>query len=1151
MSEFSGVLEKLNAFVKKYYKNELLKGAILFSAFGFLIFLLVTGVEYFLWLNSTGRLILLVALVVVEVYLLYRFIGVPLAYLLRLRKGIDNKTASYLIGKHFNEVSDKLTNLLELYENKEKSDLLEASIDQKSVQLIQVPFSNAIRFKGNIKFLRFLIIPLIIVLTIALSGRLQSFFEGYTRVRNFDMAYAAPAPFEFLILNEKLDFLENEEVLIKLQTRGEVIPEDMVMLFNGKEYLMQSNGNQFSYNLGSNVESGTFSFMTNGFNSAVYRLEVGAVPSIQGFSMSMVYPKYLGRNDEIINGTGNAVIPEGTKVKLTIEANNTTTVSYKSADTILKFQRNDRSYEFSKTFYNNAVYSISTSNENVNDFEELGYRIDVIKDQYPKIKVVQSIDSLSPNESFYNGLVSDDYGIKSTSLIYYPTGQPELKTTMLLSKNSGTGNSFQFTFPNGLAIEKGASYQLYFEVKDNDGVHGGKVARSEVFNAMILNDEELREKELDSYKSVLDKFQNTMSKQEEQEKAFEEINKIQKENESLSFNDKRTIKDFLKRQESQEKLLKDFSDKLSKDLEKTQENSEFNELLKERWERQELEAEKNRKLLEELNKISDKIENEKLQEKLEELAKKQSSGKRNLEQLLELTKRYYVTEKANQLANDLENLSKKQELLSKIENEESFNREQQEKLNKEYEDIDKELEELKNDNNDLKKPLNLEIQKSTQEQIKDDQQSALDEIGKHQSSEQSSSGNMSEQEKQNTSAKMNSAAQKMKKLSEGLRQSTAMMSGGGSTIAEDAEMLRQILENLVTFSFKQEELFDKVNNSEFDLNQSSYSVKKQQELRGLFEHVDDSLFALSLRQPELSEFVNDQITEVYYNIDKALDNIAENQIFQGASYQQYVLNASNSLADYLADMLDNMQQSLMQGQGQGQGDGFQLPDIIKAQQQLGEKMGQMSGQGQNGKQQGDGKSGEGKQNGEQGKTDGKDGNQGEDGGENGQKAGKKGNGKGQGEDGQNGNSSSGGEMSEQNLSEIYEIFKEQQTIREALEKQLDDFISNPDNELAKKLIRQMESFENDLLENGITQRTQNRMNTIRHQLMKLENAAMEQGKKEERQSETNGNIFSAPIGSGNAQNPIDQPSIEILSRQALPLHGKLSKKVQGYFEQRN
>ena len=64
----------------------------------------------------------------IEAFLLYRFIVVPLLYLFRVRKGIDNRAASKLVGKHFPEVDDRLLNLLELSESDQKSDLFSAAI---------------------------------------------------------------------------------------------------------------------------------------------------------------------------------------------------------------------------------------------------------------------------------------------------------------------------------------------------------------------------------------------------------------------------------------------------------------------------------------------------------------------------------------------------------------------------------------------------------------------------------------------------------------------------------------------------------------------------------------------------------------------------------------------------------------------------------------------------------------------------------------------------------------------------------------------------------------------------------------------------------------------------------------------------------------
>ena len=453
--------------------------------------------------------------------------------------------------------------------------------------------------------------------------------------------------------------------------------------------------------------------------------------------------------------------------------------------------------------------------------------------------------------------------------------------------------------------------------------------------------------------------------------------------------------------------------------------------------------------------------------------------------------------------------------------------------------------------------MKLKIDKEKEESVKSDQQQALEEINKHEGDEESSENDQKEKASNRAKQKQKSAARKMQEMSDDLKESSSS-SGGGSSIAEDAEMLRQILDNLITFSFKQENLYESLEGIDLDVSHFSNSVRRQQELRDLFEHVDDSLFALSLRRAELSEFVNEQITEVYYNIDKSLESMAENQLYQGVSYQQYVLTASNNLADFLANLLDNMQESMSQGKGSGNSEkGFQLPDIIKSQGDLQEKMGQMGQSGQEGSEgegeegksgnEGEGKEGEGKE--------GKDGENGKEGeGDKEGSSGKDGEGR-NGKDGDNGENGTGGGSGKGNdgpteaeLRELYEIYKEQQLIREQLEEQLKDMINNRDRQLAQKLIQQMEDFENDLLENGITQRTMNKINNIQHQLLKLENASLKQGQKLERESNTNRESFQNPITTKPLILRDYKDEIEILNRQTLPLQQIFQDKVRKYFK---
>ncbi|MEM8926569.1 MAG: hypothetical protein AAGC45_00070 [Bacteroidota bacterium] len=1150
LGNFEHILSKLEGFSKKYYTKLLVKGILLFLTFGLLLFLLVTGAEYMLWLSPAIRSVLFFGFLLALIGLGYRYIIVPISYLSKLKKGINEKQASRLIGKHFPKIGDRLLNLLELSESEEKSDLLLAAIEQRSFELRPLPFSEAVNLKESLQYGRYLIFPVLIIVLVWASGSIGDFFGSYNRVMNYDVAYEPPAPFEFVLQNENLSVMEDGRLKISVLTTGEAIPESVMMELNDGPMLMQNKGGGIhEFVVQPPIADFTFRFVANEFTSRVYRVESIKVPAITDFRLKIDFPGYLRLKTKTVNGTGNITVPEGSRVTWSLKGINTSEIQFITRDTTVSFTREERGFNYSKRFFNAMEYELATSNDKVRHYERLGYRLNVVKDASPEIRVEQLQDSLQVNELYFSGAVSDDHAVGKVDLVYYAAEFPNDKKHLTLLRPNSNVAQFYYTFPSGIQFEQGRNYEFYFEARDNDGLRGGKVVRSKVFKTTILDDKQLIDKQLKNKESIIKNLGKSLDDLQEQNELLKEINTEQKQEGNLEYRDKERIKQFLNKQKQQEGLMEKFSRELKNNLQEEERSDELNQLLQERLERQELEAKKNQKLLEELEKVADKIEKEELKERLEELAKSQSSGKRNLEQLLELTKRYYVTEKAAQLGQKLDTLSRKQESLSKQELQKEASKKEQEKLNQEFEDISKELDELKGDNRALRKPMELDYSKNQQESIKKDQEDALEEINKHQDAgtqESSKDAEDMKKAKGRAAQKQSSAAQKMKELSERLQESMSG-AGGSSGVVEDAEMLRQILDNLITFSFKQESLFERVN-QDVEIGEFSSTVRNQKELRQLFEHVDDSLFALSLRRAELSEFVNEQITEVYYNVDKSLESIADNQIYQAASYQQYVLNASNSLADFLADILDNMQQSMMSGQGQGQGQGFQLPDIIKKQGELQEKMEGGSESGSEGEpnsgesgQQGN-KSGEGQQ-GENAQEEG------------GQSEGNSGQGK-EGQEGKevtNGTSNggtdggSGDGLTEAQLKEIYEIYQEQQTIRKSLEEQLKNIIDADKRDLARKLALQMEQFENELLESGITKRTENRINEIQHQLLKLENAALKQGRKKERESKTNQRDYSAPILTKPELLAPQNSEIEILNRQALPLRPDYQNKVKEYF----
>ena len=1108
MSSFQIIQDKLEQFIRRFYTNELIKGAILFFAIGLLYFLITLFIEYVLWLEPTGRTILFWVFVLVELVLFVKFIAIPIAKLFKLQKGINHENASLIIGKYFPEVNDKLLNVLQLKGSKEQSELLLASIEQKSTELKPIPFQLAVNFKKNTKYLKYAALPLAILLISFLSGKINWFSDSYKRVVNYQTAYEPPAPFEFFIVNDKLQALENKAFSLLVVTEGKIAPQDVQITYNDQSYFLKKlPTGEFKFEFQHPKTDIEFRLKSNQVTSRPYTLSVIETPSLLGFDMILDYPYHTNKKDEIIKNSGNAIVPQGTKVTWNLNTKATEGVTLTTVDSIYSFYGNANSYTLSQQLFKPLDYSLDTSNKNLKNYESLGFNIDVIRDEYPELNIQMKQDSLDIELLYFYGQASDDYGLRSLNLVYYPSSNQENEERVKIPITISNFEEFITVFPNNLNLTEGISYELYFEVYDNDALHNFKKTKSSVYNFRKLSQEEKEQNQLQEQSETIDDLKKSLDKMDEQDKDLQELSKTQKEKSELNFNEKKKLENFLKRQKQQEEMMQNYNKKLKENLEEFQseEEDKFKEELKQRLEENQEQLKKDEELLKELEKLAEKIQKEELAQKLEQLAKQNKNKKRSLEQLLELTKRFYISKKIDKLKEELSQLAEEQEKLSE-ESEENNTKEEQDKLNEKFVKLQKELEELRKDNKELRKPMKVPNDKPKEEQIKKDQQEASENLEQKEQSQ-------SEQEQQNSQSKakqkQKKAAQQMKQMSEQMSQMS--MGGGGEQMSEDIDMLRQILDNLVLFSFDQEDLMEKFKGIQINHKQYASSLIKQQGLREHFEHIDDSLFALSLRNPKISEKINSEITEVFFNVDKSLEEFAENRIYQGVSAQQYTVTAANTLASFLSDVLDNMEMQMNPSQGQGQGD-MQLPDIIMSQEELNKQM-------QEGLEK---KEGEQKGN--------KEGDKPKDG------------------DSQNQKQGEGSPSNEELNGELMEIYKQQQKLREQLENKIG---KEGKNGVGGDLLKQMEDVELDLINKGFTNKTLQKMMELQHQLLKLENATFQQGEDQKRKSETNTKEFS---NNTNSQLPNAQKyfnTTEILNRKALPLNLEYQKKVQEYFKQKN
>lgn len=1080
MNAYKNIEEKLHQFVRKFYTNELIKGTIMFLSLGILYFFFTLFIEYFLWLQPTARTILFIIFVLVELYLLFRFILTPIFKLIGLKKGISHTESSKIIGIHFTEVGDKLINILQLKESTNQSELLIASIEQKSKELQPIPFSNAVNFRQNKKYLKYAAIPIAIWLLITITGNINILNTSFKRVVNYRTAFVPPAPFSFHLVNTELKVIQGKPFTVEIETKGAVLPTDVTIFYNNQSYFLQNQNGTFSYTFTDTKKNISFYVEANGIVSQNHELNVVKTPTVQNISIDLAYPNYIGKKNETINNTGTIIVPEGTKTTWNVRTNQTDSVAFIFDQKQHFFNKNKVDlFTHSKQILKPLNYQIATSNSELKEFEKLYFTIDVVKDEFPEIEVLSEIDSLN-NTAQFAGKVSDDYGIKKIEIVFYDEENPTEKKTQKITFNKEQNQTFYYNFPGDLEINKGINYEVYFQVFDNDGVNGSKKSESKKFSFRNKSDKEIEEESVIQQRKQIQSIENTLLKKQQQKKELEEIKQNLQNNKNVNWNDKKKIDNYIKRQEQYKQMMQRQTDKLQeniKDLPKDSETiKEKKEQLKKRIEELK-KLEKEQKILEELKKLAEKLNKDELLKKVKQLTAQNKQQERSLERILELTKRFYVEQKTMQIANTLEDLSKKQDSLAKSKNS-TLNKQQE--IKKEFETVQKELKNLEKDNKALKEPMQIPDTKEEQKEVNKQLNKALEK-------------NQPDKNQQKSSQKK--AAQKMQEMSQKMQQAMSDMEGEMKEANEKS--LRIILENLLNFSFKQENLMDRFSNINVTHPDFGKELKNQNTLKTYFEHIDDSLYVLSMRLPEISPIVQKDLTNAHYNIDQSLDNFAENRFNSGLSNQQYVMTAVNNLADFLSDILDNMQQPKMSKSGKGKkgGKSFSLPDIIKKQEDIVKKMQQGNKKGQE------------------------------------QKGEKKGESKGNRNDDLDG--------------DLYNTYQQQSQLRQELQEALkkNGIGNNPE---AKKVLKSMEQLENEILEKGFNNATLQKMQQLKYNLLKLDKAAFEQDKDTKRKSSSNQQKYNSNKAKLLIQK-LFYNQTEILNRQSLPLQKSYKKKVQEYF----
>jgi len=130
---------------------------------------------------------------------------------------------------------------------------------------------------------------------------------------------------------------------------------------------------------------------------------------------------------------------------------------------------------------------------------------------------------------------------------------------------------------------------------------------------------------------------------------------------------------------------------------------------------------------------------------------------------------------------------------------------------------------------------------------------------------------------------------------------------------ESIENIRQILSNLIYFSFSQEDVMAQL--SGIDPNDPTLNLLKrtQKKLKDQSVVVKDSLYALANRTPRITSLVNNELLKIELNLIKTQNTLDDGLIPSSRVSQQFVLTSVNNLALLLNEALRALEKQMASG----------------------------------------------------------------------------------------------------------------------------------------------------------------------------------------------------------------------------------------------
>ena len=425
-----------------------------------------------------------------------------------------------------------------------------------------------------------------------------------------------------------------------------------------------------------------FSYWVQGFRrkSINYHIDVIRRPEIESFHITLFYPSYLKKKHKKLNDNiGVFYAPIATRARFKLQADK----KLISADLIIHDSKpvpmtvTGKSAARTITITKPITYSFRIkSMDSLYNIDPVNYRISIIKDMEPSVSILRPSHDITIDKTMLIPLVAvaeDDLGLTRTFLHYRIMHENDTvpEDSIMLSNNppKGTRDSIVFSWNcRNLDLYPGDVLEFWIKTRDNDIVTGPKTAKSsvlrtrfpsavEIFAQMDKNETELMKeaKSLREKQRLLRKETSSIARKLQFGKpGWKENNQINR----MRNKQQELLKDI----DSLSRIIrKQFSDALSDNHYRKSVLQKMKEI---RQAMKKIESSEFEKIFKNLTQKPEKINLRKLKRMFEQSAKNQHDILEQLDKMLNLLQKLQAKYRIRQIAEQLDNLSQKQNSLA-------------------------------------------------------------------------------------------------------------------------------------------------------------------------------------------------------------------------------------------------------------------------------------------------------------------------------------------------------------------------------------------------------------------------------------------------------------------------------------------------------